>query len=87
MRKLHLNTEHLRVESFATTEAESVKRGTVHAHDGTLSNGGLESCGAGACFGYSSKAVMCACDTTYTQNGPECDPSAQTLCVGDTLCG
>jgi hypothetical protein len=85
MRKLQLNTEELRVESFATTDTEFARRGTVHAQDGTLSNGDL-SCGAGACFGNSSGAAICACDTTHTQNGPGCDPSAQTLCVGNTLC-
>jgi hypothetical protein len=86
MRKLHLHTDDLRVESFATTDAEFARRGTVHARSGFLSNGGLESCGTDPCHGYSSKAVVCDCDTTYTQRAPECDPSAQTLCVGDTLC-
>ena len=79
MRKLHLNTDDLRVESFATTDAEPARRGTVHAHGGTF----LESCGTGGCFGNSSDAPICACDTTYTQREPECDPSAQTLCAGD----
>jgi hypothetical protein len=86
MRKLHLNTEDLHVESFATTDTELPRRGTVHAKGGTFSNGGLESCGAGGCVGYSSGSVICACDTTHTQQAPECDPSAQTLCVGNTLC-
>jgi hypothetical protein len=85
MRKLHLNTEDLRVESFATRDAEPARRGTVQAQDGTFSNAGLESCGGG-CVGYSSGSPVCACDTTYTQRAPECDPSAQTLCVGATLC-
>jgi hypothetical protein len=87
MRKLQLNTEDLRIDSFATTEAESVTRGTVHAQGGAFSNAGLESCGGGGCFGNSSGAPICACDTTHTQYGSDCDPSAQTLCVGDTLCG
>lgn len=82
MRKLQLNTETLRVESFATTDAESARRGTVHAQEGTFSDAGLLSCGAGACSG----ASVCYCDTTHTQRAPECDPSAQTLCVGDTVC-
>lgn len=86
MRKLHLNTENLRVESFATTNAEAVRRGTVHARSGFFSNAGLESCGGGACVGYSSEAVVCDCDTTYTQRPPHCDPSEQTLCIGNTLC-
>ncbi|HEX6371732.1 MAG TPA: hypothetical protein VF006_22615 [Longimicrobium sp.] len=86
MRKLHLNTEDLRVESFTTTNAETVRRGTVHAQSGTFSNAGLESCGTNGCVGNSSGSPVCACDTTYTQRAPECDPSAQTLCVGDTLC-
>jgi hypothetical protein len=86
MRKLHLNTEDLRVESFTTTDAEPARRGTVHAQGGTLSNAGLASCGAGECAGYSSRAPVCYCDTTYTQRPPECDPSEQTLCVEDTLC-
>lgn len=81
MRKLHLNTEDLRVESFATTDAELARRGTVRAQGGTFSNAGLESCGTGGCEGYSSGSVICACDTTHTQHAPECDPSAQTLCV------
>ncbi|HEX6039363.1 hypothetical protein [Longimicrobium sp.] len=85
MRKLHLNTDDLRVESFATTDAEPARRGTVHAQSGTISNG-LESCGFDQCVGYSSKALVCDCDTTYTQRPPECDPSEQTLCVGNTLC-
>lgn len=82
MRKLHLNTEDLRVESFATKDAESVRRGTVHAQGGTFSDAGLLSCGAGPCSGPS----VCYCDTTHTQRAPECDPSAETLCVGNTLC-
>jgi hypothetical protein len=87
MRKLHLNTEDLRVESFTTTDAELARRGTVRAQSGSfISNGGLESCGAGACYGYSSEAMVCDCDTTYTQRPPECDPSEQTLCIGDTRC-
>jgi hypothetical protein len=86
MRKLQLNTEELRVESFATTDAELARRGTVHAQGGTFSNGGLVSCGGGGCAGYSTGSVLCACDTTYTQRAPECDPSEQTLCVGNTLC-
>ena len=86
MRKLQLNTEELRVESFATTDAELARRGTVHAQGGTFSNAGLESCGTGGCAGYSTGSVVCDCDTTYTQRAPECDPSEQTLCVGNTLC-
>jgi hypothetical protein len=87
MRKLHLDTEDLRVESFATTDTDVARRGTVHAQGGTFSNAGLESCGTVGCAGYSTGSVVCACDTTYTQRAPECDPSEQTLCVGDTLCG
>ena len=85
MRKLNLNTEDLRVESFTTTDTESVRRGTVHAQSGACSRAGLESCGGG-CEAYSSGAPVCNCDTTYTQRPPECDPSEQTLCIGDTLC-
>lgn len=85
MRKLQLNTEDLCIDSFATTETEVARRGTVHAQ-GTFSNAGMESCGTGGCVGYSTGSPVCACDTTYTQRAPECDPSAQTLCVGDTLC-
>jgi hypothetical protein len=89
MRKLHLNTEDLRIESFATTDAELARRGTVRAQSGSFfSNAGAESCGTDECGdGYSSGAPICNCDTTYTQRPPECDPSEQTLCVGDTLCG
>ena len=70
MRKLHLNTEDLRVESFATAHAEPTRRGTVHAQSGTI-----------RCVGDSSGAPVCACDTTHTQRAPECDPSEQTFCV------
>ncbi|HEU4557902.1 MAG TPA: hypothetical protein VFS20_08640 [Longimicrobium sp.] len=80
MRKLHLSTEDLRVDSFATTDAEFARRGTVNAQSGFLSNGGT------GCVGYSSGAPVCACDTTHTQRAPECDPSEQTFCVGNTLC-
>jgi hypothetical protein len=80
MRKLHLNTENLRVESFVTTDAEPARRGTVRAQSGIFSNVG------GGCVGYSSGAPVCACDTTHTQRPPECDPSEQTLCAGDP-CG
>jgi hypothetical protein len=86
MRKLHLDTEELHVESFATTDTELAPRGTVHARGWTFSNAGLESCGTGACAGESSGAPICACNTTHTQYGSDCDPSAQTLCVGNTLC-
>ena len=85
MRKLHLNAEDLRVESFAT-DAEPARRGTVHAQSGFFSNGDLESCGTVECLCYSSGSVVCDCDTTYTQRPPECDPSEQTLCIGATLC-
>lgn len=81
MRKFHLSTEDLRVESFATTDAERTRRGTVHAQSGAISDGVVD-----GCFGYSSKAPACLCDTTYTQREPECDPSEATLCVRDTLC-
>jgi hypothetical protein len=47
-----------------------------------LSNAGLLSCGTDGCSG----ASVCYCDTTHTQRAPECDPSAQTLCLGNTLC-
>jgi hypothetical protein len=77
MRKLHLNAEDLRVESFATTDAESARRGTVHAR-GTFSD-------AVGCLDSRSPSV-CVCDTTHTQRAPECDPSEQTLCIGNTLC-
>lgn len=83
MRKLHLNAEDLRVESFSTTDTELVRRGTVHAQGGTLSNAGLVSCGAGDC---SNAASVCLCDTTHTQRPAECDPSEQTLCLADTRC-
>lgn len=86
MRKLHLDTDDLRVESFTTTDAEPARRGTVHAQSGAFSNAGLESCGTGGCVGNSSGAPVCACDTTYTQRPPECDPSEQTLCIGG-FCG
>ena len=86
MTKLQLNIEDLHVESFATTDAEPARRGTVHAQSGTFSNAGLESCGPDGCVGFNSGASVCYCDTTYTQRPPECDPSEQTLCVGDTLC-
>lgn len=76
MRKLHLNTEDLRVESFTTTDAGAARRGTVHAQSGFLSDGGF----------CSDSPSVCVCDTTHTQRAPECDPSEQTLCVGNTLC-
>lgn len=85
MRKLHLNTEDLRVESFATRDAGSVPRGTVQAQQGTFSNAALASCGTNGCVGYSSESPVCVCDTTYTQRAPECDPSAETFCF-DTRC-
>jgi hypothetical protein len=59
MRKLHLNTDDLRVESFATRDVEPARRGTVHAQSGTFSRAGLESCGGG-CVGYSTGAPICA---------------------------
>ena len=87
MRKLHLNTEDLCIESFTTSDAEPARRGTVRAQGTPFTNAGQESCGIDECDGYSSRAGhICYCDTTYTQLGPECDPSEQTLCVGNTLC-
>jgi hypothetical protein len=85
MRKLLLNTEDLRVESFTTTDMEKARRGTVHAQGGALSNAGLVSCGIDGCLN-SNAVSVCVCDTTHTQRPPECDPSEQTLCVEDTLC-
>ncbi len=78
MRKLSLNLDALQVESFRTTSEEAARQGTVHAHAGiplTLSGG----------EGYSTGDCVCACDTTYTQRAPECDPSAGTFCLG-TAC-
>ncbi|HEU4561931.1 MAG TPA: hypothetical protein VFS20_29160, partial [Longimicrobium sp.] len=78
--------EDLRVDSFATTDAEFARRGTVNAQSGFFSNGGPESCGFDQCVGYSSEAMVCDCDTTYTQRPPHCDPSEHTYCIGQTLC-
>ena len=67
-KKLNLDTDDLRVESFATAADGAARRGTVRALDGSV--------------GYSASegARICACDTTYTQRAPECDPSAETFC-------
>lgn len=72
MKKLNLDTDELRVESFATAEDRAPERGTVHAR-------GLSGLACGA--GNSSGAPVCYCDTTYTQRAPECDPSAETYCI------
>jgi hypothetical protein len=55
MKKIHLDLDRLRVDSFETTDAEQAPRGTVHGHYsqpgtcdayvGTCQYGG--SCGAG----------------------------------------
>lgn len=75
MRKLHLNPEDLRVESFTTTDAERARRGTVHAQSRIITHMAMESCGTDECDGYSSKeGQLCHCDTTHTQFPPECEP-------------
>ena len=55
MKKIHLDLDRLRVETFATSDADAAPRGTVHGHwsqrgtcdavVGTCQYGG--SCGAG----------------------------------------
>lgn len=78
MRKLNLDLDALQVESFHTDEDDAGRQGTVLAHGAVsfLSDGG------GAC---SRQESVCVCDTTYTQRAPECDPSAETFCIG-TAC-
>lgn len=77
MRKLSLNPDDLQVESFATATDETPNQGTVRGHAATdfLECGGLGS----------RDVSICVCDTTHTQRAPECDPSAETFCIG-TAC-
>lgn len=83
MRKLHLNPDELRVESFQTAESHRPKPGTVHAREASVGLGLCTSVfdcsGNGPC----SDVSVCACDGTYTQRPPYCDPSANTYCVDD----
>lgn len=79
MKKLHLNPDELRVETFRTTAEDTARQGTVRAHGAftPFTDGNV---------GYSTGDCVCACDTTYTQRAPECDPSAETFCF-DAGCG
>ncbi len=81
MRKLHLDPDELRVESFQTAEGGGPRQGTVRAHEASegLCTTVFDCSGNGPC----SDISVCLCDTTYTQRLPYCDPSANTYCVDD----
>ena len=56
MKKIRLELDRLRVESFATDAAQLPRAGTVHAHSGSNvpccgTVAGLESCAAGCTHG------------------------------------
>lgn len=79
MKKLNLNADDLRVESFATDENDAPRRGTVRARN--ASDGFCLPCSQG--YSASEGYPVCNCDTTYTQRPPYCDPSENTYCISE----
>ncbi|HEU0013399.1 MAG TPA: hypothetical protein VFQ45_06930 [Longimicrobium sp.] len=72
MKKLTLDLDDLRIESFRTTEQEAEERGTVHAHD---------QCGCSCCCTGYTQPCQATCDTSpshpgYPSCGNTCDYSA-----------
>lgn len=65
MRKLKLEVEKLRVDSFRTDDGAAAGRGTVHAHAPTDA---LECLSVDFCTDVS----VCLCNTTHTAQYPEC---------------
>lgn len=67
MKKIRLDVDALRVESFGTAKEEA-PRGTVHAHTGGCAgwSAGPTGCGEWTCLNYGS-----------------CDPYAECLHTGD----
>jgi hypothetical protein len=71
-RKLRLETDELRVETFATDEAART-RGTVHGHDPYDTATG--------------DFAGCVCDTRYNTCWGGCGPSQPATCPGRPGCG
>ncbi len=67
MKKLSLNLNALRVESFATEKGAEPARGTVRGHSAATGDDGCWS--QAIC---SNQDSVCVCNTTFTARFPEC---------------
>ena len=67
MKKLNLNVDALRVESFSTEKTGETTRGTVRGHSALT---GDEGCWSQVIC--SNQESVCVCNTTVTARFPEC---------------
>jgi hypothetical protein len=77
MRKLKLDMEALRVESFTTARAQA-RAGTVHARSGDLSD--YQSCGCP----WIDLTTACPLPTDDCSDDPSCDVCVTDRCAGET---
>ena len=72
MKKLHLELDALRVESFSTADESAPKQGTVRGHAVT----DFRDCWSD---GFCTDVSVCLCNTTVTAQIPECGTESE-LC-------
>ena len=68
MRKIQLDLDHLKVESFATTKDAGAGRGTVRGHDSGASGIG---CGSLGCESISG-LERCICENQFNPSNYPC---------------
>jgi hypothetical protein len=78
MKKLSLDPEDLRVESFGTTADPRAAPGTVHAHDEQCGCSGQWSCNT--CWGQETCDLPASCD--YTCDNASCGDTCADSCQG-----
>ncbi|WP_420130183.1 hypothetical protein [Longimicrobium sp.] len=75
MKKIRLNVDALRVETFRTADGDDAPRGTVRAHTGADCGSGwsmcMTGCGGYTCLNYGSCDPNMEC--LHTGNLPTCD--------------
>jgi hypothetical protein len=93
VRKLRLNPEELRIETFSTDDGRT-RPGTVYGHYSYPmgcfpppdSDPAIESCGytcAGDSCWQSCNGLTCGCDPVGSS---QCESAGPTLCLGDYSC-
>lgn len=83
MKKLNLNLDDLKVESFTTTPGSATQRGTIHGYDALTNETHVDCCGwhtDGTCKCGDESGNMTDCDDNNTLN--TCNAS----CYEDTDC-
>jgi hypothetical protein len=96
MRKLRLDLDHLRVESFSPARDSTGRDGTVHGHNSypqgcfppsNSNDPWLDTCGYATCAGNSCwescNGYTCGCNPAGSQ---QCDSVGYTFCLGDKSC-